>query len=184
MITKIKELMQIKDLIDDISKKVKEQEKAVVKSNEEVIEFKKQIIELNKENSKALKSIKKDSESIKSFKEDLKNELYDFKLFKKEIQEKFIEKIDSDIGSIKNTMKKDVSDFNETKKKLDLKLGKIEKLDNEINKLTSISKNIKVADFDLVKHKKNLDNNEKEKLELLNKIDNLERLCAKFKRRR
>ncbi|MBT3407173.1 hypothetical protein HN415_00660, partial [Candidatus Woesearchaeota archaeon] len=182
MITKIKELMQIKDLIDDLTSKIQNQEKAITKSNEEVVEFKNQIIELNIENSKALKNIKNNTESIKDFKEDLKKELYEFKLFKKDIQNKFIEKIDSDISTIKNSMKKDVAEFNETKKNLDLKLNKIEKLDDEIVKLTNITKKLNAADFNLVNHKKNLDNNEKEKLELLNKIDNLERLCAKFKR--
>jgi len=146
--------------------------------------FKRQIIELNTENNKALRQIKNDTGALKNFKDELKKELYEFKLFKKEIKKKFSEQIEKDISTIRESMKKDVSGFNDTKNKLDLKLNQVEKLDQEIKKLTTITKGINAADFELSKHKKNLDNNEKEKLELLRKIDNLERLVAKLRRGR
>ena len=51
-----------------------------------------------------------------------------------------------------------------------------------MNKFTEISRNIKQGDFELTKYANKLLEADKEKLELMRKIDTLERLISKMRR--
>jgi len=184
MITKIRELIQIRGVIDELTQKINKQEKAIKDSGEESIKLRKQIIDIKNQNQKMLAKFKTDKDCLDSFKNNLENELYDFKLFKNTLQEKFSSKIESEFNILKKDMGNSVQEFNESKKKLDTKLSGIEKLDTEINRLVKISTGIKQADFKLEKMAKEVKNSESEKVELHRKIDALERLVAKMRRKR
>ena len=54
---------------------------------------------------------------------------------------------------------------------------------SELSKFLDISRNIKKEDFELVRHSRNLAEMGREKLELMRKIDNLERMLSKMRRR-
>jgi len=183
MITKIKELIQLRGVIDELTQKINEQEKAIKDSHEESIKLRKQIIAISNQNQKMLAKFKTDKDSLDSFKNNLENEFYDFKLFKKTLQENFSQKIESEFMNLKKDMENSVQEFNESKKKLDTKLSGIEKLDIEINRLVKVSTEIKQADFKLEKMAKEVKQSESEKTELHRKIDALERLVAKMRRR-
>ena len=53
----------------------------------------------------------------------------------------------------------------------------------EINKFIEISRSIKEEDFELTKFARHLMDMDREKLELMRKIDTLERLVSKIRRR-
>jgi len=184
MIKRIKELMQVKDAIDKLTEKTNLLEKAYSNSAKEAEKLRTELQENHKENQNALIQAKKDAEALKGFRKDLKSELYEFKLFKKDMRKEFLEKIGKELSQAKAKMEKDVSEFNNAKKKLDTKLGDVEKLDSEIQRLQAITKNISAADFKLTKNHHELEKINKEKLELMRKIDSLERLVACIRRRR
>jgi len=61
-------------------------------------------------------------------------------------------------------------------------VAQIKNISTEINKFSDISKNIKKEDYELTKFANQLLDLDKEKLELMRKIDTLERLIAKQRR--
>ena len=187
MIKKVKELMQIKDDIDTLSIEVEKLKDGFSEnskeSNKSITELKRSIQDIEKENKIFLKEIRKDIRSYGSLHEQIKKELYDFKLFKSELRTALVEKAEKDFSEIKETLKRDIEEFNRLKKGIDLKTEKMAELDKEINKLVDITKNIKAADFHLAKHKRQLEKDDREKLNLLRKIDSLERLAAALRRK-
>jgi len=60
--------------------------------------------------------------------------------------------------------------------------GNIESFNVTINSLKSLSEEILKKDFELKNYAKILDNNDREKVELLKKIDYLEKLLSSMKR--
>jgi len=183
MINRIRELMQLKEAVDALTKQSKELEEANNKSCAAFEEVKEQLSELKTHNSKLLAQAKSDVDEMKSLRQSLQQELYDFRLFKKELKKDMLGKAEKEFSEAKDLMEGEVSAFNEAKRKIDLKLNSIDKLDSEIRRLAEVTKNIKAQDFELVRHKKDMDILNKEKLELLRKIDSLERLVARYRRR-
>jgi len=183
MISKIKGIMQLKEQIDMLSEKISKHETIVKESNREILELKKDINELGEQSRKILEKAKKDIDALSDFRKDLGQELYEFKLFKKDIRSAFLEKTEQDFGLIKKSMQQEITDFNNTKKKLETKLDSVVKLDQEVARLSKICQNIKSQDFELVRYKKETASAEAEKLQLLRKIDNLQKLISKRRRR-
>jgi len=184
MITRIKELLQIKELVDQLTENIQELENANSKSCDEAEALRKELKTLFKENRTMLSQAQRDMKDMKNFRQELKHELYEFKLFKKEVRKQLIDTVEKDLSGAKVSMQNEVTGFNEAKKKLDTKLNSVGRMESELTKLQEITKNLNAADFDLVRHKKNLDRGEKEKRELLRKIDHLERLVARQRRSR
>ena len=78
--------------------------------------------------------------------------------------------------------KKDSDNYNELKENINKITEKVNNLSEEINKFTEISRNIKKEDFELTRFAHQLIEMDKEKLELMQKIDTLERLVSKMRR--
>jgi len=60
--------------------------------------------------------------------------------------------------------------------------NKVNNLSSEIEKFTDISKNIRKEDFELTKFARQVLETDREKLELMRRIDTLERLISKTRR--
>ena len=83
----------------------------------------------------------------------------------------------------RESLKKDTEDYNELRKKAAEMLSKVNMTSEEIAKFLEISKSIKQEDFELTKFARHLIEMDREKLELMRKIDTLERLVSKIRRR-
>lgn len=183
MINRIKDLMQIKELLDEIKNKIESHDKIVSECESSYKNMHEETMQMMKQNQEILKKARDDVHELGRFRDEMKKELYEFQLFKKDMRETFIKKTDSGFKDVKQMLDKEAIELNLTKKKLDTKLNKIEALENEIARLTSVAKSIKSADFELVKYNNILKDHQKEKQELIRKIDNLERLVARMRRR-
>ena len=143
--------------------------------------------ELNSSQKDFLKNFKDNLTIIKNLRGDFGKEIYDFKLLKAQLQrkilEKFEEELQKDLEVNRENLKKDVEDYNELRKKVAEILSRLNMTSEEINKFLEISKNIKREDFELTKFARNLMEMDREKLELMRKIDTLERLVSKIRRR-
>jgi len=123
---------------------------------------------------------------ISESKESLKKEVYDFRLLKaqtqKNILEKFEQELSKELKVYSEKLKNDLTEYNKLKEQTSFILAQIKNLSGEINKFTEVSQNIKKEDFELTKHAAKLQEADKEKLELMRKIDTLERLISKMRR--
>lgn len=100
----------------------------------------------------------------------------------KRIVEKFEEELDKELKIQMETLKIDAGSYNELKENIAKITDKVNNLSEEINKFTAISSSIKKEDFELTRFANQLREADKEKLELMEKINTLERLVSKMRR--
>jgi len=193
MINKIKELLRIKQDLDGFSKKIGDQRKDVnnlsnefKKSKNEFKELKKEILNVKKSQEDTSKELSKIVQEIRKSQESLSSEITDFKLLKgqmttkiiesmkKEVQESFLDSMDM--------MKTDVKRFNDLRDELLGLKSKLDSIAGEINKFKEISSRIKKEDFEFTKHAKMIISQDNEKLNLMRKIDALQRLVSRERR--
>ena len=188
MLQKIKDLMHIKELIDEINKNVNGHSTQINALKEELATLNKSLGDVKQNQTEFLDNFKENLEVISESKEDLKKEVYDFKLLKSQMQknilEKFEEELTNELKVYSEKLKNDLNEYNKLKEQMTFALNKISGISNEINKFIEVSKNIKKEDFELTKFANQLLEMDKEKLELMKKIDTLEHLIAKMRRER
>ena len=100
----------------------------------------------------------------------------------RKILDKFEEELQKDLQVNRESLKKDTDDYSELKGKVADILSKINLSSEEISKFMEISKTIKKEDFELTKFARHLIEMDREKLDLMRKIDSLERLVSKMRR--
>ena len=187
MITKIKELMNVKDDLNLINRNVEENNRIISELKSELESLKKELGETQKTQQEFLKNFKDNMFVIKNLREDFGKELYEFKLLKGQLQrkilEKFEEELQKDLEVNRETLKKDAEDYNELRKKVSEILSRLNLTSEELKKFIDVSKNIRKEDFELTKFARQLLEMDREKLELMRKIDTLERLVSKIRRK-
>ena len=187
MLQKIRDLMKTKEDIDLINKNIEESNKIISELKAELESLKKELIETKKAQDEFLKNFRENLFVIRNLKEDFGKEIYEFKLLKAQLQkkilEKFEEELQKDLQVNREALKKDTEDYNELRKKVAEILSRLNLTSEEINKFIEISKGIKKEDFELTKFARHLLDMDMEKLELMRKIDTLERLVSKIRRR-
>lgn len=187
MIQKIKELMELNDKIVKISKDIDKNNEKLDSFSLKFDKFEKRLQEIEGEQQQFLDGFKQNLEVIKGIKDELKSEVYDFKLIKSDVKNKLVEKFEEELkNELKlnlESLKHELNNYNEIKSNVNLLLQKTKAAAIEIDKFSEIGKNIKKEDFMLSRFADELRLADKEKLELLHKIDALERLISKMRRR-
>ena len=187
MLQKIKDLMKIKEEIDRINRNIEENSRVTSDLKLELESLRKGLNENKKLQDDFLKNFKDNLTVIKNLREDFGKELVEFKLLKGQLQrkilDKFEEELQKDLQVNREALKKDSEDYSELRKKVAEILSRLNLTSEEINKFTEISKSIRKEDFELTKFARHLLDMDREKLELMRKIDTLERLVSKIRRR-
>ena len=187
MLQKIKDLMKTKEDLDLINKNIEENNKLISELKSELTELKKELNETQKTQQEFLKNFKENIFVIKNLREDFGKELYEFKLLKGQLQrkilDKFEEELQKDLELNREALRKDTDDYNELRKKVAEILSRLNLTSGEISKFIDISKNIKKEDFEMTRFARQVIDMDREKLELMRKIDTLERLVSKIRRR-
>ena len=193
MISKVKGLIAVGENLEDISKKVKsaskdisDQSKELSTMKEGVAGMKLELVGLREENKRFSEHVKLQTDCIKNVNEELKKELYDFKLIKSDIKSKLVSELAQDFrNQLREETKKldtDVKQFNDLKTELSGIVAEFHSVEGEIRRFKEIASRIKTADFELVKHARELDKADSEKIRMLQKIDQLEHLVSKMRR--
>lgn len=190
MIQKIKDLMAVKEQVDVIKNNINYATNSVNNLKEEIASLKQQINEnianINNKNNEFFKNFNENIDLMKTIRHDFEKELFQFQLLKTQVQKKLIEKFEEELDKeLKIQIEKlnnDSEIYNGLKDNIVKITDKINNLGEEINKFVMISSNIKKEDFELTRFSKQLIEMDKEKLELMNKIDTLERLVSKIRR--
>ena len=190
MIQKIKDLMAIKGHIDVIKNNLNYTTNSVNDLKSEIGTLKQQIneniSEINNKNNEFFKNFNENVNVIKELRHDFEKELFDFKLLRSQLQKKIIEKFEEEVSKeLKiqiDTLKNDSEIYNDLKVNINKITEKVTILSQEINKFIAISSSIKKEDFELTRFTNKVLEMDREKLELMNKIDTLERLVSKIRR--
>ena len=188
MIQKIKDLMTIKEEITKISEKFDNLNATVKIYSDNVNTLRTEIDSLKESQSRLVENLKNDSSSFRELSEELHKEIGDFKIIKSRLETKIVEKFEQEIREELiprfNRLEKHVKEFEELGGKVSVIGNRVVNLSSELQKFCDISENIKAGDYDLVRYKKELDSMNSEKLELMRKIDTMERLVSKMRRSR
>jgi uncharacterized coiled-coil DUF342 family protein len=186
MLEQIKGLMRIKEELDEMSKKFEESSSSAKSFQLEISLLKKELDELKSSQSIISTQFKSDTQSVREVKEELKKEIGDFKLVKSRLEQKLVEKFEEELKNELSPrlerMDKFLRHFEEIEGKIDAISKRAFALTSEIQKLSEISQNIKKEDFELTRFANQLKAMDSEKLELMRKIDMLERLVGKLRR--
>lgn len=178
--------MQIKEHIDEVINKTRDYNETVSSLKNELNELKNDIRDVKLNQTELLRNLKDGIGEIDDVKEDLKKELYEFNLLKSKLQSKILEKFENELqNELKINLEKlktEHRNYDDARKELALIVEKTTKLGEELNKFIEISKDIKKEDFMLTKFCNKIWEMDKEKLELMKRIDILERLIAKMRR--
>ena len=98
MFQKIKDLMQIKELIDEINKKVESHSNDVNSLKSELTNLTKELSEIRGHQKEFLTNFKDNLDIIHESKESLKKEVYDFRLLKAQTQKNILEKFEEELS--------------------------------------------------------------------------------------
>ena len=113
-------------------------------------------------------------------------QISDFKLMKSRMEKKMLESFESAVMAWLSReferLGKCVKDFEILSSGADEFLKEVSAVRQEIAKLVSLSEKIKEKDFELTKYASRIDSADKEKLELMRRIDTLEKLVSKLRR--
>ena len=193
MISKMKELIAMGENINSISDDVKVVSRNISDHSRAIASFRAEIELLTgnvrsnaDEAGRFCSSVQEQIEELRKVREDLKQEVYDFKLIKADIKSRLIAELTDDFRSeIRKESAKletDIKRFNELKDELSALVKKFRSVESEIVKFKRIAEEVNAADFELSRHAKEISRADHEKLQLMQKVDQLERLVSKMRR--
>lgn len=179
--------MKTKEDIDLINKNIEENNRIISELKRELESLRNDLKETHIKQKDFLRNLEENISVIKNLREDFGKEIYEFKLLKGQLQrkilDKFEEELQKDLEINREALQKDFENYNELRKKAAEILSRLNLTSDEISKFIEISKSIKKEDFELTRFARHLMEMDKEKLELMRKIDTLERLISKIRRR-
>lgn len=138
---------------------------------------------------KEISDIKQMSEDISKIKNELKvisteyaSELNAFRITKKNIQERLHDEFHNEAKTITTQMSTYLSSFKALESQMNMMAINVADFNNTMNSMKALAKTVSEKDFELKNYARILDNNDREKVELLKKIDSLEKLMSAMKR--
>ena len=151
MINKIKGLIEIKEIVEEMSKKFENNANSVIELTKTIESMKLEVDSLRNSQKNLVKELKSDSESIKELKNDFQKEITDFKLVKSRLEktlvEKFEEEIKEDLLQRFDRLDKQVQNFENLGGKVAAIANRVVLLSSELQKFTDISEELKKVDF-------------------------------------
>ena len=195
MLQKFKDFIEVSNNLEKVDNKLNalhEEAKFLSRNIEDIKnsleELQDVVNQTTKTQTKLLKKFNEDIEAIGTIRNSFKEEMFNFKLFKnqlqKELMEKFAEELEKEMEQRKEEIRIDTSKYAVVKEGIEQLSKELTASSAELAKFNEIAKRIKAEDFALVKFTAKIKEIENEKLDLMQKIDTLERLVGKLRRQR
>ncbi len=186
MIESIKNLLKMQEEVDALKAKLDSHSQSVDTFTSEMTALHAELSALRQAQHDLTNDLKANMGMFAAIREEMSREVYDFKLLKSQLQKKLLDKFEEELKQeLKvnvDSLRKDMQDYEDMKSSVKELLKKTELTKQEMGKWMEISTQVKAADFELVKFARQLQHADSEKLELLRKIDTLERMVSKMRR--
>jgi DNA repair exonuclease SbcCD ATPase subunit len=125
--------------------------------------------------------------ALDTIQDKFRQELDNFSIFKKDMQRQILQKFEQELSNelIKQSQELQLQgkEYVQVKQDITIITQELTLLQQEIKKFTAISQHIKGKDFEMNKFAQELLSMNKHKLELMQKIDSLERLVSRLRRK-
>ncbi len=174
----------IKEDVGKLSQSVDELKDLHKNHSEQINELTKAFNDMSKLNSDFNKTIKEEIAKISELKKSFETELNSFVFLKEKIKKELVENFKENIKKEFNSLNEESIKHFELKKDINESANLLKNFNNNITKLNIISNSIKEADFELSKHFENIENTNRDKVELMKDVDRLRGILAKYKRER
>ena len=142
--------------------------------------------ELKQYQTEFLGDFKQNMVSIVSIREAMQKELDSIRSIKFDMQKEIARRFEKSLNDLMQDFAKelriDKKDYEKAKQQIEAAAQNLFLLHGEVAKLMEFSRQIKKGDFELQKYQQNLIREDKNKLELLKRIDELEHMMARMKR--
>lgn len=193
MIQKFRDLLKVSENLEKVDNKLNvlhEETNFLKKNFEDIKESVNRVFdtlgEVSRVHDRMLKAFTGDLKEISDIKEKFREELFNFKLLKNEMQKqitsKFAEELEKEVEQRKEELKLDTGNYIKAKESIEGFAKELGAVKEELRKWVDISSRVKAADFELVRFAAKLKGAESEKLELMQKVDTMERLVGKLRR--
>lgn len=150
----------------------------------DVVELKGQFTKLMQEHTVHVQALGDAHRSFAKVHDDFSKELADFKLAKNRMEGKFQDAVQRDLKQYIADLRQNLSGFHDVSRETLVLTRDLRTARAEIAKFSAIAEKLHEKDFDLFKFSKQLESVNREKLGLLKRIDFLEKLVAKERRRK
>lgn len=185
MIDKIKGVLSVREDVDAVKRDLAELSLELRKMIEEHRRETERVKELHNTQSDLLSSFLSATQTLNKLKDDIRAELEEFRMLNRQAQSKIMDKFNQEISTLltNNTkaLEMDKSQYEKMRGDVQKHGELLTQLNTEIGKMVLISQRIKSQDFELSEHHKKLLEADQNKLQLMQRIDELERMIAKFK---
>jgi chromosome segregation ATPase len=194
MINSIKDLVQMSKQLQRLNEKIEGYHQEIDSLNEAVGGLKKEVDGISKstkeikdEASSAVSAINREVVDLRKTNEQFKKSIYDFTVIKKEIQKDILSKFDTklkeELVTTSRELRHSVNDYNELRDGLKSTSKEVEEISSKCIRLQKIMDQVKEQDFQCVDFTKKVEDLSREKLSLLRKLDSMERLVARSRRK-
>jgi len=190
MIDNIKAMMQAKDATNEFNESLNSIKKEMIiirtqmqSVTEELSKITPGVLAAKKQLQDEAADLRLTVEDIKDKTKDISDEMVSFKVAKAHQQDKLIDVFRKELRSETDKLKADVKNYNDLKKSLADLTQLMEMTKADLGAFERQAKKIGSMDYDLSKYARTLNTENQEKLRLLQRIDNLERLLAKERRK-
>lgn len=163
--------------IEDIKKQIDNQD-ASIKSLTETT------AKLDQINRKFHDSFMDNINNVKENNDRFQKLLTEFSLLKSKMPEKLFDRLHQELEPNLNRMKSDQNQFDTLNSSFKNVTHDLNKVQDELKRFQSISKGIKDVDFELVKYKKTLETEDRNKVSMLKQINDLKTMIAKERMRK
>ena len=185
MLKKIQGFVNLREDVDILNTNFMVNKKLVEELSETYKDELEKLKELKEYQTEFLAEFKNNANSINQLRMDLEKELDSMKKVKFDMQREMLKRFENELNSLFQSYKGDLTlekeQYETVKRQIEAAAQNLFMLHGEVSKLMDVSKHIKKGDFELVKYQNELLKEDKNKLELLKRIDDLERMMAKMK---
>lgn len=186
MFVRKEEVQKLQTLVDELVSKIRNQNIELAKirdANEELaqeLDDSRQAIEQLKE------TLGTSTKLVEQGAKQINNEVVELKMFLSQIKRDLVNELSSEFSTemkaLTSSFLSDMESFRRLKDKVNGLESEADSMKNEIIKFLAISEKVSQADFDLERYAKVIQQGDKEKLDLLRRIDSLERLVSKLRK--
>ncbi len=181
-----KEVELLQNQIKDAQRDIKHMSRRIGEEQDEIAKLLKEVKQNGKLQTELLAKMQEATEFLAIAKNDFEKAATDIALIRPTLEKKMLENFSSEIkqelANTTNNIQAQVAGFTATKNVFKEYARLSTETSREVEKLLNITKSINSADFELEMHAKRLETNDKEKLRLMKRVDELERLLARMKR--
>ena len=189
MLSRIKEIVsgsEMKELTSQLAEQLKQISEAVKEQTEAMAALKREGEDSKAAAAAMAEEIKKSISVAKELQEAIRIDIAELKTLSGHIQGSIKQKISDDMMELTKEVRAKLEGAEKLKHEVAASatavISELSKLKNDITKLSAVAEKIKAEDFELAKFSNQLLAADREKLQLMSKIDMLERLIAKMRR--